>query len=56
MEYKWPRVRCLLIEAYSQYTKYHCDMLTLKSLYFLPYDFGRIWVYIFILTFHTDCT
>ena len=33
----------LLIEAYSQYTKHHSDLLTLKSLNFLPYDFGRIW-------------
>ena len=37
----------LLIEAYSQYTKHHSDLLTLKSLNFLPYDFGRIWAYIF---------
>ena len=37
----------LLIEAYSQYTKHHSDLLTLKSLTFLPYDFGRIWAYIF---------
>ena len=37
----------LLIEAYSQYTKHHSDLLTLMSLNFLPYDFGRIWAYIF---------
>ena len=37
----------LLIEAYSQYTKHHFDLLTLMSLNFLPYDFGRIWAYIF---------
>ena len=34
-----------LIEAYSQYTKHHSDLLTLKSLNFLPYDFGRIWAF-----------
>ena len=39
---------CLfLIEAYSQYIQHHSDLLTLKSLNFLPYDFGRIWAYIF---------
>ena len=38
----------LLIEAYNQYTKHHSDLLTLKSLNFLPYDFGRIWAYIFL--------
>ena len=45
---KFPRMLSkLLIEAYSQYTKHHSDLLTLKSLNFLPYDFGRIWAYIF---------
>ena len=37
----------LLIEAYSQNTKHHSDLLTLMSLNLLPYDFGRIWAYIF---------
>ena len=37
----------LLIEAYSQYNKHHSDLLTPKSLNFLPYDIGRIWAYIF---------
>ena len=32
----------LIIETFSQYTKHHSDLLTLKSLNFLPYDFGRI--------------